>query len=273
MATLRAPVAVFVGLFLVSAHALAADISVLGGLTREHTLGPGERVEGKIVINNSGDKTRTLKIYQTDYLHYANGTSRYDEPGSAPRSNAGWITFTPQQLEVPPNDSASVFYTIQTPQRDELLGTYWSMLMVEPLTEDSPEVAGVDAEGKPAVAVRTVMRYGVQMVADIGTSGSRRAKFGDKTLVVDRGRRLLLVGVENTGERRMEPFVWAELYDEEGRSIGRFEGDRVRLYPSCSARFRVDVTGVPVGTYNTLIVADTGDDDVLGTQAKLEITQ
>jgi len=273
MAATRAFTAVLGLVLATTTSAFALDISVLGGLTREFVAHPGERIEGKIIVNNTADKARVVKTYQTDYLHYADGTSHYDAPGSAPRSNAGWIEFVPQQLEVPPDGSASIFYTIAVPQQEGLRGTYWSMLMLEPLTEDSPEIAATDTEGRPAVAVRTVMRYAVQMVTDIGRTGSREVKFGGKTLQVSEGRHTLQVEVENTGERWMQPVLWAELYDPEGRSIGRFEGQRMRLFPGCSGRFGIDLTGVPTGTYNALIVADDGDDNVLGTQAKLEISQ
>ena len=115
------------------------------------------------------------------------------------------------------------------------------------------------------------MRYGIQIVTDMGSTGERAVTFPGKELAVAENGCFLNIDVENTGQRRLAPVVWAELFDATGASIGRFEAQRQRLYPGCSARFAVELTGVPAGTYNALIVADNGDSDVFGLQAKLEL--
>ncbi len=246
------------------------DISIVGGLTREAIVRPGDTLEGKILVSNNTTKEKQIRAYQTDYLCYADGRNTYGEPGSCERSNATWITVAPEQFAIPPEGSGTLYYTIRVPTEGELVGTYWSMLMVEPLTEDSPEVVA-GGEGEPRVAVRTVMRYGIQMVTHIGNTGRESMQFGPKQLAADGTRRMLKVDVENTGERSLGPLVWAELYDTEGASIGRFEGQRMRIFPLCSVRYNIDLSGVPAGTYNALVVADNGDDNVFGTQAKLQI--
>jgi hypothetical protein len=249
----------------------AIEISVIGGLSRDATVKPGEKVEGKIVVLNSATTPQQVKVYQTDFAYSADGTAHYDPPGKVARSNAAWVTFTPQQFEVPAKDTVSLVYTIQVPNQADLKGTYWSMLMIEPLAPDSPEMVTPTGGTEPRVAVRTVMRYGVQMITDVGDDGKIAVKFGDKKLVAQEGRRALQLDVENSGERRVEPLVWVDLYGADGISIGRFEASRQRLLPGCSARFTCDLTGVPAGTYTALAVVDNGDENVFGTQLKLEI--
>ncbi|MGQ9729936.1 MAG: FxLYD domain-containing protein [Candidatus Zipacnadales bacterium] len=247
-----------------------AQIIVVGGLTREATVQPGTTLEGKILLTNTGNQPRQVKVYQTDYWFTADGSTHYDECGSVPRSNGRWITVTPTQLTVPADSTEAVNYVIHVPQDPALVGTYWSMVMVEPLSEDAPEVAGLTGD-QPAVAIRTIMRYGIQIITDLGTTGERSVKFLAKELTAVESRYFLNVDVENTGQRRLAPVVWAELFDAEGASVGRFEAQRQRLYPGCSARFPIELTGVPAGTYNALIVADNGDTDVFGVQAKIEL--
>jgi hypothetical protein len=159
---------------------------------------------------------------------------------------------------------------VQAPGDKTLTGTYWSILMVEPLPEGGlAPPAAKDTE--PQVGVRTVLRYGVQFVTNIGDSGKRSIKFVDKQFVADGKQRILQLDIENNGERWLRPSVWVELYDLSGASIGRFEGSRLRLFPGCSARFKVDLSQVPLGEYKALTVADNGDDYVFGTQYNLEI--
>ena len=74
-----------------------------------------------------------VKVYQTDYLFYADGSTYYGDPGTMPRSNTRWISFTPKQFTVPAGEEVTVRYTIQVPNDARLAGPYWSILMVEPV--------------------------------------------------------------------------------------------------------------------------------------------
>jgi hypothetical protein len=249
--------------------ARAAEISVVGDLAREWTLQPGAQAEDTIRVRNNTDRAQAVKIYQTDYLFRADGTNTYGEPGSAPRSNCPWVTFAPREFEIPPRETARLQCIIKAPRDDKLAGTYWSMLMVEPVAASTDFVRPED--GKPVIAVKTVVRYGVQMVVNIGDSGRRDLRFLDKRLIADGDRVALRLDVENTGERGLRPTVWAELYNKDGVSAGRFGGQRLRIYPGCSARFDIDISAVPKGQYSALIVADNLDESVFGAQCKLRI--
>lgn len=274
MKSIRSAAASVVGLLVAlgTEIALAAPVSVLGGLTREIVLQPGARSEGRIVLRNNTDQPQEVKVYQTDYLFWADGRNEYGEPGSTPRSNARWIVYTPHQLTVPPKATESVYYTIQVPQQADLRGTYWSMLMVEPISAETLEPPRQE-EGKVTIGIRTVLRYGIQMVTHIGDTGERNLRFADRQLVVEGGKRTLRLDLENTGERWLRPTVWAELFDERGMSLGRFEGGRFRIYPGCSVRYQIDLSEVPAGKYRALIVADNGDEYVFGAQYELDLRE
>ncbi len=237
-------------------------ISFIGGLTREVTVELGKTYEGTILLKNVGDESEEVKFYQTDYLSYADGTCIYAPPGENWRSNADWISFAPTRLNIPIGESATVHYTIKVPSDKPVHGTYWSMLMVEMIGKDSPEAT--DRE-KPEVnvGIRQIVRYGVQMVTHSANPGSRKVKFKSK-LVRGSEKRILQVDVENVGERWLRPFLWTELYDQEGRHMGRFEADRLRIYPGTSARGRIDLSDLPEGTYKALVVVDGGGSDVYG---------
>jgi hypothetical protein len=258
------------GLVLFSAAtAFGAGISLPGGLSRISALAPGGKTIGKILVRNGSAETQTIRVYQTDYLFYADGRNVYGKPGTDPRSNAAWITFSPQRLTVPPREIGEINYVVQAPNDLKLSGTFWSIMMIEPLGKDSPEVT--DKPGKIQVGISTVVRYAVQIITTLGDAGVRKIKFLDKHLIQDGKDRFLQVDLENIGQGWLTPTVWAELFDGKGASIGRFEGGRVRMFPSCSARFRVNLSDAPKGKYSALVVADSGDDTVFGAKYQLEI--
>jgi hypothetical protein len=247
-----------------------AGVSVIGGLSREKNVKPGERFEGIIHLKNNGDGSCQVKIYHTDYLFYADGRNIYGEPGGISRSNANWISLSPVRLTVPPKETASVSYAVQVPDAPDLKGSYWSMVMVEAIPESSPESL-TEEKGKVKVGIQTIMRYGIQIITNIGGTGERRIRFLDKKLISQDGKRVFQFDIENTGERSLSPSVWVELYSKDGMNTGRFESSRLRIYPGCSVQHKVDFTDVPKGKYKALVVADNGDENVFGAQYDLEM--
>ena len=250
----------------------AAGLVVLGPLTRQLTLQPGEISEGEILLRNLSDSPQTVRLYQTDFLAYVGGSRLYPTPGSITRSNPSWIVVTPQQLVVAPKEVASVYYVVQAPMDEDLAGTYWSMLMVEPVPEAALEPPPEAEEGTIALfRIAPMVRYGIRMATHIGQTGQRMMKFADKQLLVEEDKRVLQLDLENIGQRYLRLLVWVELYDEEGASVGRFEGGRRGMYPGCSTRFQMDLSQVTPGNYKALVVADNGDEYVFGARYDLEI--
>jgi hypothetical protein len=256
--------------FLLFADTCLAGVSVTGKLTRTKSADPGETYEGVIILKNTGKSRSQVKIYQTDYHFTSDGTNLYGNPGTMPRSNGSWITFTPNLISIPPNDTSSVYYTVKLPEDTSLKGTYWSMLMVEPMSGADPQSLK-DREGKAEMGIQVVIRYGVQIVTEIGNTGVTNIRFLDKKLVQSDTGRVLQLDIENTGERRLRPLVWAELYNTEGINIGRFESEKKLIYPDCSVRHSLDLTDVPNGDYKALIIVDNGDENLFGAQYNLNI--
>jgi len=109
------------------------------------------------------------------------------------------------------------------------------------------------------------------MLTHIGDTGTRKIKFLDKKLFSQDGKTILQMDIENIGERWLTPTLWVELYDNQGTELGRFESGKRRIYPSCSVRYKVDLTDVPEGKYKALVVADNGDEYVFGAKYDLGI--
>lgn len=261
--------ALLVLIVFLTTNAFGAGLSLPGGLSRISNLESGGKTAGKILVRNDSSEPQIVKAYQTDYLFYADGRNLYGKPGTDVRSNASWVTFSPQRLEVLPGEVGVIDYMVQVPTDTRASGTFWSILMIEPVGKESPEVT--DKPGKIQVGISTVVRYAVQIITNIGDSGERKLKFLAKKLIKADKDLILQVDLENTGQGSLTPTVWAELFDEKGSSIGRFEGGRVRIFPTCSARFRVNLSDAPKGKYSALVVADNGDDNVFGAKYQLAV--
>jgi len=246
-----------------------ADVGIVGGLVHEKTAGPGEIYEGSIIVKNQGDRPEEIRIYQTDYLCYFDGTNDYNSPGELERSNANWVSFNPHRMIIPSKSIAKINYTLKVPSDPNLEGTYWSMLMIEEIPANSPLSSQAES-AELQVGIIQIVRYGIQMTTHIGDSGERKLEFLETKLLKETEGRVLQVDIENTGQRFIRPYLWADLYDENGRYIGRFDSDRKRIYPGASVRYEVNLSSVPEGDYKALVVADGGGDYIFGANYTLK---
>jgi len=248
-----------------------AAIIVKSSLLQEKTAGIGESYKGVILINNNDTAAKKVKIYQTDYTFNYKGESVYGEPGKNPHSNADWIKFDSTYLTIFPREEVKLNYTVNVPDDESLAGSYWSVVMIEGIKENAP-VSSEAKKGEVKVGIQTLVRYAVQIITNIGDSGSREINILNKELVKGKdGEYSLKMNVENIGERALRPIINAELYNLQGLLAGKFKGNRARIYPRTSAGYQVDFKDVPTGKYKALITLDNGDDYVWGIQINLEL--
>lgn len=241
-----------------------SSIVILNGLTHENQVLPGESYRGTIQIQNASEKSRSVRVYQRDYWFSYTGESKHDPAGTMERSNASWISFSPELLDLGPNETTAINFEVTVPDLS-LSGTYWSVIMVEGIVPpDTTSSSG-------GVTINTAIRYAVQIVSNIGETGTGDIRF----LGMETGKQeevnLLHVALENTGERMLRPELALELFDEEGNSAGIVKAERRKTYPGTSVLITLKLEGIKPGNYNGVLVADCDDDHIFGTNVSFAI--
>jgi len=262
--------AFFFFLFLFCAFLLPADITVVGSLTHEYSIDPGETIDGSIRIQNSGNEPEEVKLYLTDYASAADGSHYYLDPNTTPRSNASWITLSPRRVTIPAGETYSARYSLTTPNDKSLGGTYWSMLMIEPIPKDSPESSGYNPE-TVTVGITTVLRYGIRMITHFEGAEPAQPEIENAAVIREEDKRFLHVDITNAGNRLLRVDLWAELYTQDGEYVGNYPGEKLAVFPGSSIRFKVNLSKVPKNRYLALVVMDCGNNDVFGVQYTLDL--
>jgi hypothetical protein len=243
-----------------------AQIAVIGSTVEERVVAAGESYVGTIVVRNLSQQDQPVRIYQTDYLFFADGTSHFSDPGTTARSNAPWVTPTVRSLLIPPQSEMTVTYSVKVPAADSLRGTYWSAVMVE----GAPNEAGRSSGGRPQVGVGSVMRYAVQVATHIQASGSRKVGFANsRFLTGPDSAQTFELDVVNAGERAYRPALWIEVYDQDGTLKASARQERGLLYPGTSLRQVFALGKLLPGTYRAVVFADSGEDAVFASQFTL----
>jgi len=242
-----------------------ANILVLNGLTHESTLQPGGLYKDRIEIQNNGSEEKSVRVYLRDYWFSYTGESRHDEPGTLDRSNASWINYSPQLLTLAPNEKTYIDFEVSIPLSDSLVGTYWSVIMVEGII---PPDTATSMRG---VKINTAIRYAVQIITNIGETGKKDLQFLGLELENNGENNVLKVAVENTGEYILKPEISLEVFDESGNSKGIFKAERRKTLPGTSIKTSLVLEGLKTGSYSAILVADCDEDHIYGTNISLEI--
>lgn len=243
-----------------------AQIAVVGSTQDERATRPGETYTGSITVVNESDTEQNVRVYQTDYMFFADGNSPFAAPGTSARSNAGWVRPSATTLRMAPRSQSVVMYQVSVPASDTLRGTYWSTIMLEPMRD--VRAAG----GKPAMAVGSTIRYAVQIASHLPDTSARNIRFGGSRLAADSvGQPVLEIDVENSGTQAYRPLLWIEVYDSQGTLRAKAQHQRGLLYPGTSVRQRFALDEVGRGAHKVIVYADTGDESVFASELKVEL--
>jgi len=248
-----------------------ANIRLISSLTYEYRVLPGRDYSGKLVLANTGSETAVVKLYLKDYRFDAEGHTYFLKPGTIKRSNADWIKLSKNMISIPGGANKEIYYNVEVPVNDQLKGTYWSLLMVEPLCKEAQEPISV--KNDYMIGINQHFRYGVQIVADVADTGKSNLKFKNPRVTKKDKLYIFEVDCINKGERWLKPEVWLDVYNNKGEKIDRYYGSKLRIYPTTSVCQRFELDNIKPGNYKTVLIADNGDSAVFGSRYDLKIAK
>jgi hypothetical protein len=248
----------------------SAQLSVISSGVQQHTALPGTQHQGVITIRNTSAERQEARVYQTDYTFSADDRSAFPAPGTLERSNAGWVSFSPAQLVLPPNSTQTVTWTVTVPASDSVTGSWWSLLMVETVSPGSLNSRQRSAAETPTLSLNVVTRHAIQLATHVGTTGNVMLQFDSvqATGTTD-GKRAFRFDINNTGQRAITPAITLELYNAAGDLVARQAVTRGLLYPGTGIRQSFELGDLPTGDYRAVIVGDGGGDEVFAGQYRI----
>jgi hypothetical protein len=176
------------------------------------------------------------------------------------RSNARWIEFSPVQTFVPPGENVIIQYTVSPPDSAALSGSYWSLIMVEPV--ENPMT--IKHRPEKSISIKMKTRYANLIITNIDSAGSRKIRFKNIELNRSNGSTKLNIDLENTGEYVLRPTINVTLFDESGHEFTPPKASVKRILPGMDARCSIDMAGITEGSYQAVIAADCGGEDIFG---------
>lgn len=262
-----------VSALLSSSSILQAGILMQGGYSHEFNTTPGGVYRKSFTLKNTGSISQEIKLYLEDYMFNTNQT-RFSavELRKNPRSSSQWIKFSPNRIVLAPGSERKIDYTMTIPG-NSYSGTYWSALIVEPVSPASLESTQNQYDNKKVnMNIRQVSRHAIQIVAQMGNTGKIDLKLSNPVMNKKDGQRIFSLDSHNAGTRWIKPKVWLDVYNESGSSVGKFTGEGARIYPGTAVTLPVDISTLKQGKYLGLFVVDGGNNsEILATDINLTI--
>ena len=232
-------------------QATHAGIIVRSALTEVYKTAAGQVIKGKIDIQNQGSAPQDVKLYLQDLAYNAKGQTFYVAPANRPSSNAAWIHLSSNLVSLNANESKEVAYEIIVPTENLSIGSYWSSVMIEPTDLLTPDL------NKSAVSVGSMVRYAVQIITNLSSEDLKPELRFDSIGVQHQGAiKTLNIAASNTGKLYCRPMATVEIYNAAtAEKIGKYNSISLGLLPQNSKTFSIDISAVPKGKYNAVLMA------------------
>jgi hypothetical protein len=226
---------------------------------------PGETKQVKVTLINEKEHVEKVEFHLCDYACTSEGLHFFEEPGKMERSNASWISLSQEQVTLEPKSQLDFFYKIEAPNNPSLIGSFWSVLLIEP-----QQAIQKLTEKENGFTMDVKIRYVHHIVTNL-KNGNAKLKITNKEFKIMDNKQFLKISVLNTGDLFINPKLTLKLYDDQGKLKNTLEGQTERLYPGNSQSYLVATDGVESGKFTGFLLLDNGDNNFFGDTFQLII--
>ncbi|MGM0440679.1 MAG: hypothetical protein ACQEP8_06170 [Chlamydiota bacterium] len=239
-------------LFFVSA--IDAAITVTDqDLMRIYQVNPGETIEGTIQLKNF-QKREIVNFSQQD-LYYEEGQKQsyidVDE-NKNPKSNAAWVQFvTPEEATLEADSEFTFKYKIKVPDDEDLQGSYWSTIMVEPQSAYDPD----DDDVQEGIRILTKVRYAINIVTNIG-DGVADIKVSKHKIESNEEETTFSFQLINDDIWLYRVAPTLQLYDQQGQQVKNIQGGFLSVFPKTERKASYDFSDLEEGDYTAIVLLE-----------------
>lgn len=246
---------------------LHAGIVILNGLTHSYKIENGKVYKGKVAIENTGNNPQSVKLFLQDFSYHSNGTIHYTALQSNQRTNGNWIRLNTNLVTLKGKEKTEVLYEITVPNNAMDPGSYWSVIIVEPVEDIKP------SDNKPGVNITSVIRYAIQVITDYETEKAKPdLTFESVKVEKEEGKQTVKIAIANNGTLYCKPTASIEIYNRKtGEKKGTYSSLAMGLLPSTSKTFPIDISKVPPDQYTATIIATDEEENAFAVNVELEI--
>lgn len=227
-------------------------VVILNGLTHQYTGSEGSIITGKIKLKNDGATDERVLAYKQDLIFPCDQSDFFSNTITHERTLKNWLTTGVDDKVLSAGEEYDLSYTINVPKVVSQKGTYWVVIMIEP---GNP----ISSTQKTGFNIDSKVRYAVQILVDLGAFESPQMTFEDIELKkTEVASKLISIQLKNNGLFAVRTKIQLEIYDSDSKKIKTIEAKPRRVFPQKCNHFEIEVSDLPKGSYDGIIVADNG---------------
>jgi len=242
-----------------------SNVIIINGLTHSYSGVSGQTFQGQIILANTSHEDQRVTFNLSEAIYSCVGGRIFDQDVQHKNSSTEWFEGATMDKVLGPKEKYIFKYSITVPNDSKLNGSYWTTLMVnveKPIREETVSNIGLD----------TKIRYAVRLLTDVNVKENVNIDFVGVNLSLNsvNRKKQLEIQISNQSIFIENVKLSLEIYDAYGNMLLETETKRAKVFPEVCRDFIVDVSGLPLGTYQCVVMADSREEYV-GTNMNLII--
>lgn len=251
--------------FLFCMQIMYSNVIVINGLTHSFSGVSGQTFQGQIVLANISNDEQRVTFGLREAIYNCEEGRVFVENAEHQNSSTNWFESSMTDKTLAPKEKYIFKYSITIPNDHTLNGSYWTTLMVNvesPIKEEVANNIGLD----------TKIRYAIRLLTDVNLKDEVALDFKGIDIKPNQVNRKKQLDIQVTNESIFIENVKLalEVYDTYGNKVLEGETKRSKVFPKVCRAFSIDVSSLPVGNYQCIVLADSRD-EFIGTNIELTI--
>lgn len=241
-----------------------SSVIVVNGLTHIYNGYSGNQIKGEIVLLNNSDVEQTVSFSLNDAIFSCTENRIFSSSQTHKNSSLNWFDGSLMNKTLSPKEKYTYQFVINIPKEESLRGTYWSILMLD---VDKPIKKEKLSQN---IGLNTKVRYAISMLTNVNTFTEVNLDFLKINLKKENNSKKLEIKIANQNVFIEGVKLLLEVYDADGKKVLESDTARNMIFPGFCKDYNVDLTTLPKGSYECLLVADSREKFV-GTNVSLVI--
>ncbi|RIA08550.1 hypothetical protein OE09_0365 [Flavobacteriaceae bacterium MAR_2010_72] len=251
--------------FLFCIQIMQANVVIINGLTHSFSGVSGQTFQGQIMLANTSNVDQRVTFDLSEAIYTCADGRVFTKETMHENSSTNWFESSTMDKVLAPKEKYIYKYSITIPNDATLNGSYWTTLMVnvdKPIREEVVSSIGLD----------TKIRYAIRLLTDVNVKEEVDIDFEGVNLSINsvNRKRQLEIKVLNQSIFIENVKLSLEIFDTYGNLLLDTETKRAKVFPEVCRDFIIDVSKLPQGTYQCVVMADSRDEYV-GTNMSLTI--
>ena len=235
---------------------------------------PGETVTRTMKAENMGEEAVSIKISTKDFIKGLYGEEKQVEPGTVKRGCAGWIRISPQKLDLAPNETKTINFSMTIPMDGK--GTYWGNILVSQISK--PTLSRTIKKGGASFQIFSLQDMLIRVLENVPGTEQKKGIITDISVKDQKTGEGVIVEVifENQGNSLLKCNGQIQIRDENGETVRTvpleyghapftvYPGGRRVVYGHIKEK-------LPPGDYILLTIIDYGVEDLVAGEMEFEV--